>query len=188
MVKLGIVVGHSIKDGGAKLNLPEEILSQFGFDSELCEEYDYNLSVAEAVEKCARLYQVEAKVFLRNGSTIDGAHDAAEEWGAQVVLELHFNSVSDSSVMGAEVLTTSEYESKNGFAAECAERMANLFGGKNRGVKHAETRGHENVYRSVPTYLLEPFFGSNSLQAEAGLRNQIAYAKLILILVHKYFS
>lgn len=188
MLKLGIVVGHSMKDGGAKLNLPEEVLKNFGFDSEFCEEYDYNLCVAEAIEKCSRLYQIEAKVFLRNGTSIDGAHDAAEAWGAQVVMELHFNSVSDSSVTGAEVLTTPEYESKNGFAAECAERMANLFGGKNRGVKYAESRGHENVYRPVPTYLLEPFFGSNSLQAEAGLRNQIAYAKLILILAKKYFG
>lgn len=187
-MKLGIVVGHSIKDGGAVLNLPENILRQYNFEKEYAQEYDYNRDIARGLEATGVIYGVDVKIFFRDGLSISGAHEEAENWGASVILELHFNSVADTEVAGSEVLTTPEYEKLNGFAAEMSGRMASLFGGSNRGVKHPDTRGHGNVYRPIPTYLLEPFFGSNPEQAEHGLKNMEAYVKLILILANKYFD
>ena len=180
MIKLGIVVGHELDKPGASLNF-------LGHEHE----YQYNHMLALAIKKCGALYGVDVEIFMRDGIGISGSHKQAEEWGAEVVIELHFNSHSDASVKGAEVLTTVQYHTLNGFADEMALVMSNIFSGPNRGVKYPltpENDGHPNVYRPVPTYLLEPFFGSNAEQAELANRNEIPYAKAILIAVQKYFG
>lgn len=177
MIKLGIVVGHEKDKPGAVLK------------NSAMAEYEYNSQVARLIEFIAPTFRVEPKIFFRDGVGIIAAHEAAERWGANVVLELHFNSHFDGTVQGAEVLCKRDYN--GAFPSEMCAIMSQLFLGPNRGIKDPATPyddGHPNVYRPVPTFLLEPFFGSNDEQAENALHAQKAYAKEICVAVAKHFG
>lgn len=187
MLKLGVIVGHSEKDGGAVLNIIP-IAAQQNFQKNVAQEYDYNLQIAQILKMRSRAYGFDVEIFDRNNKTIEEAHAAAEEWGAEVVLELHFNSSEDKSVKGAEILVLQKYDEKSLFEEELCQRMANLFQGPNRGVKHPDSRGLRNVNRPVPTYLLEPFFGSNQEQAVVALEAMVPYTTVIFVCLRKYFA
>lgn len=95
---------------------------------------------------------------------------AANATGADIAIELHFNSASPDT-KGAEALYYAEVPNPKGkkFAELIGQSMAEILGVKHRGAKglKAHNRGFSAVKKSkMPFFLLEPCFaGSNPDEA-----------------------
>jgi N-acetylmuramoyl-L-alanine amidase len=166
--KLAIIVGHTKKDGGS-------VMAHGGMS-----EYDYNLKVAINMQLMQGAYGIRTQVITRDGIWLRGAYAKAVFFGADVIVELHFNSDESKDAQGSLVLVSEDYED-HPFAKILQKNMLALFGGKDRGivVPEKEDRGYTNINRPTPYFLLEPFFGSNVDQCKFALDNIIKYAATI---------
>jgi hypothetical protein len=170
-MKLGIVVGHTDQAEGASMT------REYAFISE----YEYNTVLAGVIKSLALegFPAPETEVFLRDSAGTEGAHRAAAAWGANHVVELHFNWADEKSVTGFEVLSIDAHRPT---AENLRKEIAAVLRLRDRGVKvvHEGDRGFANVNRSVPTVLLETFFGSNPQDCKYALQNMLPIARAIL--------
>ncbi len=173
MVHLGIVVGHSQKDGGAILKHTSKM-----------SEYQYGLRVAEAIEYKAKAYfpKIKVSVILRDDIGISGAYDRARGLGCDCVVELHFNA-HNSKATGSLTLCTPDGGDVE-FAHIIHKFICKTFGrtGDSMGVAviGRSVRGAGNVYAFPEgvNCLVEPFFGDS--EAELGISKIDEYAECIL--------
>ena len=146
-LKIGLVVGHeSAKKGAWNYNKTEQ-------------EYDYFKDVlTQVVSKTEN-----TEMFLRDGTTIRGAIDKAASWGADIIIEFHWNAYNGVA-KGAEALS---FSSSNELAREFLIAWCSYAQTKNRGVKQrtptqagytSVQRIHERVRQG---FLLEAFFGDS---------------------------
>jgi N-acetylmuramoyl-L-alanine amidase len=171
-VKLGIIVGHTGSEPGAK--------SIEGFT-----EYEYNSEIAELAAAYAGRFQViQVIVIKRDGVGIAGAYAIAAKNGCDAVIELHFNDFNGVA-FGSETLCSSDLTDME-FAHEVHAKVCEAFGrsGMSRGVKvlSRSSRGAENVH-SFPhgvNCLVEPFFGDHPDEAVLATHNKRAYAEAII--------
>jgi len=175
-MKLGIIVGHTKKSPGAVMPEPYN-----------CTEYSFNTMVAKNLESLGGAYKYEIGVFFRDGIGRHGAYDKASFWGADIILELHFNSSDNKEAVGAQILSSAKHKD-HPLPPMLLARMVNLFGGYSRGIQIPEPldRGYSNVNRPIPYFIVEPFFGSNMSQAKIAMDKHIKYAIEILNGVHEY--
>jgi len=153
--RLAVLVGHNAASQGA-------VRATDGRS-----EYDWNGDLAKMM---AALSPDRIKVFKRRsvGSyprEIAIAYEAIRDWGADAVLELHFNAFSDPSANGCEMLHNGTPGSSR-LAAMVQEATVKALGTKSRGTKRlsaTELRGGRSVFAlpGVPIIITEPYFGSN---------------------------
>jgi N-acetylmuramoyl-L-alanine amidase len=169
--KIAIVVGHTQRSPGAYATEP---INQ--------NEYSFNKSIAESCFLSLKQQGVPVAVFFRDGVGISGAYQNAVAWGASFAIELHFNGHIDTAATGTETLYGTRSIASERFASSFQSMMLSVFGLRDRGLIRREPgdglRGSQNVnMASLPTALLEPFFGSNpmdSAKATAQRDNYIA--------------
>jgi N-acetylmuramoyl-L-alanine amidase len=173
MVHLGVIVGHSQKDGGAVLAHPSKL-----------NEYQYGKRVAEAIEYKAKGYypKIKVSVLLRDDIGISGAYDRARGLGCDCVVELHFNA-HNGKASGSLTLCTPDGGDVE-FAHILHKFICKTFNrvGSSMGVAviGRSVRGAGNVYAFPEgvNCLLEPFFGDS--EAELGISKLDEYAEAIL--------
>jgi len=155
--RLAVIVGHNDDAEGAFAGSPLNI-----------SEFDYNNIVARHMEAAGEEYNFDVRVINRRASSstrreIEAAYKEADDWGAETIIELHFNLVSDASVTGTETLVRNGRDSMV-IARAVQDEMVAVLRLRNRGVKvrGPDDRGGISLHASdAPTVLVEPFFGSN---------------------------
>ena len=149
--KLAIVVGHTKQRPGAS-SLPPIDQS----------EYPWNTDLARLMLEHAAKTGLNAKTFFRDNIGVRGAYKQAKDWGASLVVELHFNSFARPSANGTETLYGTTVAKP--FASAIQQAMLNALGLRDRGIKdHSTGRGSSSLTAlpNTPTVIIEPFFGSN---------------------------
>lgn len=181
-MKLAIVVGHNIRQPGAVRRDTGEA------------EYHWNNRIAMMIEDVVGdgdFPGIQAKTFYRRymGSysrEIRAVYAEVDDWGADMSLELHFNSVENPRANGCEMLSSGSKRSLE-LAGALQETIAALFGVGDRGVR--VLRPNDNGYGALhagkaPAVILEPFFGSNATDCAAfGPTKEHDYAMAILEVV-----
>ena len=155
--KLAVVVGHNEQAEGAYASAPLNST-----------EFDYNNVVARSMRAAALEYNFDVRVInrLRSSSVrreIQTAYRKADDWGADLIVELHFNAAGSARARGTETLVRNERASQS-IARNVQEEMVETLGLRDRGVKvrGPNDRGGISLHASnAPTVLVEPFFGSN---------------------------
>jgi len=160
--RLAIVVGHMKSARGANGVAP---ISE--------SEYIWNKELAETIANEAHRAGHVCELFFRDGVGVPGAYDAAEAFDPDSVMELHFNA-ADGRARGTETLRGSQPEAAE-WAQHVHDSMVSLYsrqGRLDRGIKKlkAGDRGHQSVSQldSVPTVIIEPFFGDSPEDAKSG--------------------
>lgn len=177
--KLAIVVGHTANAPGASGRAPIS-----------ASEYPWNKDLANRIKnECAAL-GVSAEVFLRDNGGISGAYSAVAASGAKAVVELHFNA-ANGTALGTETLWGARCPQSQAWAERVHDAMVGLYSRGprppgNRGLKQCppHPRGGQsvNALSTIPSCLIEPFFGDNAGDAtlghnkKAGLATAIAQA------------
>lgn len=182
--KLCLIVGHTHEAPGASMAAPYAYV----------QEYEFYTVLAAVMSAQLRKRGVEHAVFFRDGIGIDGAYQKAKVYGPCAIIELHFNAASSRDAKGSEVLYGGIAGSKE--LAEyvhheiCSVLSRHSLGG-NRGTKFVapNARGGRSVNSGVgiPSILVEPFFGSNVMDAEAALENFQDLADAIIEGFMKWF-
>ena len=174
--RLAIVVGHTAARPGARAVAP---IAQ--------NEYPFNREVARRIEQTAANRGIAARVFLRDGVGIAGAYQAAAAFQPHAIIELHFNSFSNPAVRGTETLCDAASAPAKQLAAAVQAAMVRALdrgGSADRGVKQLGPgdRGHRNVTEapSVPSVLVEPFFGSSEADCRLVADRLAAYSEALV--------
>lgn len=157
MKRFAIVVGHNSEKQGAVRGDSGET------------EFVWNSDLAKLIEHEARDYaDLEVRTFYRQAGLgyrgeIRRVYEETDRWGANVTVELHFNSHADPSATGTETLTSGTPASMALAVAVNREVVAAL-GLRDRGVKTraSDDRGGASLMSGrAPAILIEPFFGSS---------------------------
>ncbi len=170
-VKLGIIVGHSKKQMGAKMIEP------FGKY-----EYEYNSIIADKIKKYAEALPVEVVIIFRDGQGIEGAYAEARKNLCDAVIELHFNA---GGGIGTETLSTAD-QSDVAFAQIVHKKVCEVFGreGSSRGVISVSkaSQGGANLHQfpGGVNCLVEPFFGDVEAEASLGMNRADEYAEALV--------
>jgi N-acetylmuramoyl-L-alanine amidase len=169
--RLAIIVGHTELRQGAFALAP---ISQH--------EYSFNREIAQTMEMAAASKGIAARTFFRDGVGIQGAYQAATAFEPDSIIELHFNSAS-AAARGTETLCSKDNPDSKRLADLIQKSMVGVFnrtGSRNRGVKvlREGDRGFGNVSAapSVPSVLVEPFFGSNAGDCQLAFDRTAEYA------------
>lgn len=149
-LRVALVVGHSDDEQGAK--------NVFGVS-----EYDYWNEFTFDMSDSFSNKKVEYKKFIRpfKGSKgIEKAYKNADKWGADAIIEFHFNSYNGVA-NGCETLCSHDRNDIE-FASTIQRYMVEALGNIDRGVKKKTKR--ERGGRSTSGFvgancLIEPFFG-----------------------------
>lgn len=161
--KVALVIGHDANDQGA---YGSKGISEFRFNDEL---------ISEMTKDDMLPNNCEYNTFYRNADTRDytpkmiALHEDIDKWGADVSIEFHFNSFSNKSVHGHEVL----YCSRGG------KRIAELLNDSldehlptsNRGAKKVvmSNRGGGFCCRGKSlAIILEPYFAAHQYRFIVG--------------------
>jgi len=156
-MKVAICVGHS-RDGDDGAESVSGIT-----------EWAYNDTLAGFLKEALRLRGIESEIIDHyKGKGYSAAmRDAAAQvanYGADIALELHFNS-ADSSANGFEYLFWHSSNKGARLAASLISTHAKNFSGfKNRGPKPIDANDRGGSFLRLtpcPAVICEPFFGSN---------------------------
>lgn len=158
-MKIAIVVGHTSKSQGAVRRA--DGVTEFAWNSDLA-------------NKIKQIGGETVGVFFRDPK-LDGragilrAYRAADDWGADCVIELHFNSHGDPDAEGAETLTSGSVSSR-ALCALLQSAMVRALDARDRGVKVRRKAGERGAISLLagraPAAIVEPFFGSNPERAK----------------------
>lgn len=170
-MKICLLPGHSPKDGGA--------VGRFGSFGTLSE-YKLAQMVLPAIAEALRRKGHEVTITERaaaGGTTPSYSATAANRTGAELAVELHFNSAGVSST-GAEWLFYGPSDRNMRVAAAMLDKWCSLTGFRNRGplgcfeneakaaakgsVHRYTTRAYNAFRKSrMKFFIAEPFFASN---------------------------
>lgn len=154
-----IVVGHTERSQGAAGTSP---ISQ--------SEYLWNSDLANKVKSKCDQAGIASKIFFRDGVGISGAYQQVVQWGAQCVVELHFNAFNGSA-HGTETLYDEDTNSgSKAWAERLQTRMLDALKLRDRGLKERDPgdRGYQSLSAAnIPSALIEPFFGDSPTDAQA---------------------
>ena len=185
-MKLGIVVGHTNKDKGAS----SPTLGQ--------QEYTWNGDLAQKI--FAVTSDIERKVFFRDAVGIAGAYKACDVWGAQITVELHFNSADTIKATGTGILYLAGSPRGKRLAEVLFTRINAVLGlgdwPKGAGgaitpfmASGKEMRGQLSLTSGkAPATLIEPFFGSNPSDCTKASTNKTALAGAIVKAAEDWFK
>lgn len=161
--KIAIVVGHTRRSSGAVNFLGES-------------EYDFNKRMAFLMkERIEKTSEKQCEVFFRDNIGRSGVAKAVGKWGADLSLELHFNSFKKKAY-GCEVLVYKDakmFDDSAIFADELTDELAKVFALRQR---HSVTT-EDGVYREGVKALGSKDRGAFNLKAME--QNKVPYALLI---------
>ena len=172
---LVLIVGHSLKDQGART-----------IDG--MSEYRVNSVLANRIQLASEKSPFDVHIIYRDDIGIEGAYLKALEYDPCAIVELHFNAY-DGHVNGCEVLICDKDDeigvNERFFATKMLDSIHGVLRNRKRGVKTIAKRGERGFYNlsrvsSVPSILIEPFFGDNPLEYHNYLSNSDALAESIL--------
>jgi len=160
--KVAIVVGHSVRDGGA-VN-PSTGMQEYEFNKLVANDIAERLNNDES-------HDIEGIVVLRDEG-LSGAIRAINATGAVLCLSLHCNAYN-SSARGCETLYY--HKSINGrlFAAEVQENLLEVLSTIDRGIKPkaSEDRGGYMLSQTnMPCVIAEPFFIDEDQDYKMGIK------------------
>lgn len=159
IARVAIVIGHNRIAKGASATPPLSTT-----------EFPFNSRVAQQMKDEADEYNLLCEMFFREPSTsyskeIAQAYAAVERWKPDCCIELHFNS-GPPAATGSETLMGADRKAGRSLADNVQEEILSTLGLPNRKVKIVQSgdRGGGSLYAlpSVPTIIVEPFFGSNA--------------------------
>ncbi|ESW78390.1 hypothetical protein X770_32385 [Mesorhizobium sp. LSJC269B00] len=160
-IRVAVVVGHNSVSTGSSAVSP---ISR--------SEFAFNGVVADQIVAESPHYNVIAEKFLRvsqgsYSSEIAQVYGEVQAWGADCAIELHFNSASPEAT-GSMVLFRAGNGVAQGLARPLALQIQSLLGlplrnGNGLQPLQPGDRGYGSVsaLATVPSVLIEPFFGSN---------------------------
>ena len=174
--KLAIVVGHSAAASGASGVAPIS-----------ASEYPWNKDLAAKIVSECSANGVTAEVFFRDDGGISGAYSRAAASGPKAVVELHFNA-NGGAARGTETLYGTACAASKAWAERVHGAMVQLYSRGsglpgNRGLKktppHPRGSASVNALSTIPSCLIEPFFGDNASEATLGQSKKDGLAKAI---------
>lgn len=154
MTKIALCIGHNAHAQGAVRALPPR-------DSE----YRWNGRLAKMIRQ---LDPDQVGIFRRvyagpggYGAEVRKVTAQADEWGCDVMAELHFNGAYDSSATGTETFYLSEAGRR--IAEKVQKAVVAALGLRDRGIKLRDSGDGAGFLRAgrAPAVILEPFFGTN---------------------------
>lgn len=160
-MKLGVIVGHNSANQGAVR--PDTGETEYQFNSRLAERMVRIAAGSYGETECFEVRAFYRQPDLPFPDEIARVYGEADQWGADLTLELHFNSFSDPSARGCEMLSSGTELSLRA-AHEIQEVLVEGMGFEDRGVKtrRPKARGGESLHAGVaPAVLAEPFFGTS---------------------------
>lgn len=171
--RLAIIVGHTAASQGAMSVYPLQET-----------EYIYNTKIGALAVDYGRTKGIEIETFFRDHVGIVGAYALATRFRPTAIIELHFNSFYSPKVRGTEALLESPTELEIALAEQLLKRTYVIFKRwdtrSKRGIKVLEegARGYFNVSRekTIPSILMEPFFGSNEEDCQLASLHKVDYA------------
>lgn len=175
-MKLAIVVGHNASKQGAVRKDTGET------------EFSWNGRLAQHIADMATQYGIEVATFRRvvgGGLKAELArvYRMTDDWGAEAVIELHFNGAESDEATGSEILSSGTTLSLR-LAGAIQREFVNLLGLRDRGVKtvRGKDRGSASLISGkAPAVLGEPFFGSSPIgQAATDTEEEM------IVLAHAY--
>ena len=173
--RLAIVVGHSAKDGGAA-----------GLAPVGPSEYPWNSDLAALIKTAGVPAGIEVEIFLRDGIGISGAYKQVSKWGATAAIELHYNADSGTA-RGSETLWGPACSRSEAWATAIQAAMVKLYDRRDkldRGLRktppHNRGSSSVNALSSIPSCLIEPFFGDNPDDAALGGAKKKALAQTLV--------
>ena len=159
---LSIIVGHTNKSPGA-------------YSSQLkTTEYAYMSEFASLLKLEVMRFECSASIHFRDDGGISGAYLRALSNGPACIIELHFNAFN-GIVSGCETLFSEKGDDvgvrERLFAQKIQNAMVSALDNQDRGLKHRVSKGERGFFNlsrvsSVPSILIEPFFGDNSKDAK----------------------
>lgn len=160
--RLALVIGHTRKSKGSHSKV-------LGY------EYDFNSkSLGPQMIKVAEAAGIACEMFFRDSGGYRQAYREVIDWGADIVIELHFNAFNETAA-GSEVLLSTGRDIPGLGEKQLAEEIAYLCSKtlqtKNRGIKEKPYGSGErgwhlvNQTNQIPSLLVEPFFGDNRIEA-----------------------
>jgi N-acetylmuramoyl-L-alanine amidase len=158
MGKIAIVVGHNSKAQGAVRVTDGRT------------EFDWNCELASLIDD----HGDNVRIFKREkgggySAEIDRVYAQVDAWGADLSIELHFNSSSNPKSRGGETLCSGSSGSLR-LAKLVRARVAAVLLNHDRGVKilGRHDRGGRSLWQGkAPAILIEPYFGSNAAECNA---------------------
>lgn len=151
---VAIVVGHSSKSQGA-------------VSVDRTTEFAYNEPIALALVDRLRCRGVQGVVVYRGlPNDYTNLPFKINDTKARIGVELHFNSVANTAVQGAEMLHWHTSPKSRRLASLLLDETIPALGVKSRGlvaIKSTKDRGGCALYYTkMPFVMVEPFFGSNA--------------------------
>lgn len=163
-MKIAIVIGHTKKSPGA-------------FSPHLkTHEYDWNTDLAISIQCLSR----DVGIFRRDFHGVPGAYAQAQAWGADKVIELHFNAAGEGAT-GTETLYVTDISKPLALAVQ--KEMVSVLEMRDRGAKLPwQDRGRASLTAlpGVPSIIVEPFFGSNAADCARASERKSDLARAIL--------
>lgn len=178
MKKVAIIIGHRSKRQGAYSAILGET------------EYQYMKKVAEYLSDVADIYERPDTSFGSESGRIKRMVQKVNAENYDLSLSLHFNAFSDPKANGATALFYITNKRTKAIAKEFVELMHQDFCVKRRSliaITSKKQRGGTYIVTSkADAVLLEPFFGSNELDALAFKGKHQEYANCIKALIRKF--
>lgn len=181
--RLAVVVGHTKSSPGA-----------FGITPINANEYAWNSDLADRIMAECASADIEGKVFFRDKIGVSGVYKQVAAWGAHACVELHFNW-GGGSAKGTETLFGVACKDSEAWATVVQKGMVNLYkrtGKQDRGLLKCPPykRGSENVnaLSSIPSCLIEPFFGDNKDDAKLGHDYKQSLAKTLVSVFDEHIA
>ena len=170
-MKIAIVIGHNAKSQGA-VRVTDGVT-----------EFAWNSHLAELIATHA---PGSIKVFQRvsgggYSAEIDRVYAETDKWGADCVVELHFNASGTAGVAGCETLTSGTKSSVK-LAVALQEQMVKALKNRDRGIKPVmrTDRGGRSLWQGkAPAALIEPYFGSSREECINADLNKDALAEAV---------
>lgn len=178
--KVAIVIGHSSTSQGA--HSPPMDVAEWTYNDDIAKRTVRLLNSQSGGKVTAQIfYRVSAGGYSREMATVYAqvnAFLADVPSQKRISIELHYNSVASSSARYSEVF----YKGDISYAQNSARLMAAIFGGKSHAKPYGQNPRGQATFTNGPTntYLMEPFFGSNTASAEIAMtesgKQQLAQA------------
>ena len=174
--EIAIIIGHRSKAQGAF----SETLNQT--------EYEFNKKVVSHLSDCADIYERKNTPFVSEAYRIRQLSKKVNAAGSyKLVISLHFNSFEDKRAHGVEALHYITNNFTKRICVKFVNKVSQRFGIKRRALIAVRSKRQNGglLISSLnsPAILLEPFFGSNTADAEKFKGKEFEYAQLIRELI-----